>query len=797
MTTDDGRPITVLAISGMTCAACVRHVEQALARTPGVSRAQVNFATREALVHWSGPGSSPESLITAVQAAGYDARGVDGDPLGAFRAEAAETRWAFWRMLVAVALSGPIMAASMSWPPSSSRETLLAVATMIVVFGCGGKFHRGALAALRRGSPDMNLLISMGTLAALALSMAASSGWLDVISTAHEGHPPVFYESAAMIVSFVLIGRWLESRARGRASAALRGLLALQPEIAHRVTVSTEAVSSDEATTARPAVVSETIVDVPIVMVVVGERLIIRPGERVPVDGVVESGESTVDESMLTGEPWPVARHAGDKVTCGTLNLSGVLRVDVESVGLETRLARIGRLVREAQGSRAPVAAMADRVAAWFVPLVLLLAVATFAGWWLWAPAELRWTGPITCSLSVLMIACPCALGLATPTAIVAATGRAAELGVLFKSGEALERLAEVSRVFLDKTGTLTAGRPSVVGVYVLSDRTEQEVLRLAAAVEQNSEHPLAGAIVKAASDCGLRIPMASGFRARIGGGATALVNAGASETPAPVATRTVPASGLVQLGGPPVGMTSVPVFVGSRAYLATLGFPAESIVASTSAAIGSVFVAAGESVIGRIDLADSLRPAARDCVRRLHAAGLKTAILSGDTAVVTRTIAEQVGIKEVHAELSPEAKLATIHAARAAGETVVMIGDGINDAPALAAADVGMAMGSGTAIALEAGDVALLFPDPGVAVRAIELARWTMRIVRQNLWLAFGYNVVAIPIAAGALYPFTGHWLDPMIASAAMAMSSVAVVLNSLRLTRFTPGESPSRGDG
>lgn len=772
----DQTTTTVLAVSGMTCAACVRHVEQALASVPGVASAHVNFATREAVVHRSSASDLPDALVDTVRRAGYDARIVESDHFGSAETETAEAEAAWWRMAVAAVLCGPIMLLSMSWPVSAGRDVFLAVTTSLVVFGCGSGFHRRAIAALRRCSPDMNLLVSMGTLASLGLSIAASAGQLRTPSPGHHAHPPIYYESAAMIVAFILFGRWLEARARGRTMSALHRLLALQPEVAHRFSTGETA----------GATALEDCVDVAVSEVVGGDRLLIRPGERVPADGIVEAGESTVDESMLTGEAWPVAKHPGENVTCGTLNLTGALRINVQAAGVETRLARIGRLVREAQGSRAPIAAMADRVSAWFVPLVLVIAAATFTGWLMLAPSDLRWTGAITCSLSVLMIACPCALGLATPTAIVAAAGRGAELGVLFKSGEALERMADVTAAFLDKTGTLTLGRPQVVGVTEMASKSGPEILRLAAAVEQNSEHPLAGAIVEAARERGLVIPRSSGFKATVGAGATALVLDEENRQASPPESPGLPSLGLVQLGGPVVRAKGVPVFVGSPNYLESLGFATDTIPQATVTGVGSVFVAAGDDVIGRIDLADALRPTSPDSVRRMRSAGLKVAILSGDSEDVAQFIASRVGIDDVRAGLSPEDKLQSIRSSRDAGHCVAMIGDGINDAPALAAANVGIAMGSGTAIALEAGDVALLIPDLGGVVRALDLSRQNMRIIRENFWLAFGYNLVAIPLAAGAVYPFTGHWLDPMIASAAMASSSVAVVLNSLRLTRF-----------
>ena len=772
---------TVLAVSGMTCATCVGHVERALRESPGVTTATVNFATREAHVRYIPSQTSPDTLARSIRAAGYDARAIDVQSADMTRLAASETRMMWWRMLVAGLLAGPIMVVSMVWPVSSTRDVLLAVATGVVVFGCGWPFLHGGWGALRRATPDMNLLVAIGTLSALGLSLLASFGAMLVSTGSHSHHPPIYYESAAMIVAFVLFGRWLELRARGRASAALRRLLGLQPDVAHRIS---RIPGPDGETT-------ESIADVPVAEVAVADLLLVRPGERVPVDGRIESGDSTVDESMLTGEAWPVGKNPGDRVSCGTLNLTGALRIAVESVGAETRLARIGRLVRDAQGSKAPIAAVADRVAAWFVPAVLVIAATTFVAWLAIAPDTLRWAGAINCSLSVLMIACPCALGLATPTAIVAATGRAAELGVLFKSGEALERLSGVSRLFLDKTGTLTEGKPEVVAVHPGADADDRRILRLAAAVEQNSEHPLASAIVAAARRAEIDIPTATGFKSQTGAGATALVQS-TSPTALPASvTPGLGGVGLVQLGARTTAAPAVPVFVGNRAYLTRFGYDVPPGPQATPGT-GSVFVAAGDEVIGQIDLSDRLRPSSRPSLVALQSLGLNTTMLTGDSAAVAADIGHQAGITDIRAELSPEDKLTAIQAARNAGEQVAMIGDGINDAPALAAADVGLAMGSGTDIAIEAGDVAILSQDMAGVLRAVELARRSMRIIHENLWLAFGYNLLAIPIAAGAAYPFTGQWLDPMIASAAMAGSSVAVVLNSLRLTRFRPAKVP-----
>ena len=778
----------VLAVSGMTCAACVRHVERALAEVPGVATARVNFATREAHVRYETTAGTLDRLVEAVRAAGYDAQPQSAESAGDALHVDHEAHRAFLRMSVAVTLASVVMVLSMTVSHSLARDVSLAVMTSLVVFGCGWPICRGAYLATRRGTADMNVLIALGVLAALGFSLASTVFPHALPTDLRGAHLPVYYESAAMIVAFVLVGRWLEVRARVRTTAALSGLLALRPAIANLVTPT--------ASTGQPEIQT-----VPVEQVLVDDLLLVRPGERVPVDGRVTEGESTVDESMLTGEAWPVAKRVGDLVTGGTLNQTGAFRFRVESVGQATRLANIARLVREAQGSRAPVAALADSIAARFVPAVLAIAVATFLGWLWLAPEHLRWAGAISCAVSVLIIACPCALGLATPTALVAGTGRAAELGVLFKSGEALEATAALTHLFFDKTGTLTTGRPEVVAIRPAVGVSKERLLAVAAAVEQQSEHPLARAIVRAAESAAVSIPKASGFKSVTGQGVTALVPTQASAVAPPPTTATAIASasgmrlglGLIQLDAPrqtgsATAPSAPPAFVGSAAFLTRFGFPASDDTSPVEHGSGVVFVAHGDLILGQIEVADALRDTARATVTALERLGLRLTMLTGDSLHVAQAIGHEAGLTEIRAGLSPEDKLAAIQAAREAGARVGMVGDGINDAPALAQADVGFAMGSGTEIALEAGQVALLSHDLAAVTRAIQLARQTLAIVHQNLWLAFGYNALAIPLAAGLLYPLTGRLLDPMIAGAAMAASSVTVVTNSLRLVRYRP---------
>ncbi len=780
----------VLAVSGMTCAACVRHVERALAEVPGVATARVNFATREAHVRFEPTTGTLDRLVAAVRAAGYDAQPQSAESAGDAPQSDHEVHRAFLRMSVAVALASVVMVLSMTVSHSLGRDLSLAGMTFLVAFGCGWPICRGAYVAVRRGTADMNVLIAIGVLAALGFSLASTVFPHALPADLRGAHLPVYYESAAMIVAFVLLGRWLEVRARVRTTAALSGLLALRPAVANLVTPT--------ASTGQPEIQT-----VPVEQVLVDDLLLVRPGERVPVDGRVTEGESTVDESMLTGEAWPVVKRVGDLVTGGTLNQTGSFRFRVESVGQATRLANIARLVREAQGSRAPVAALADSIAARFVPAVLAIAVATFLGWLWLAPEHLRWAGAISCAVSVLIIACPCALGLATPTALVAGTGRAAELGVLFKSGEALQATATLTHLFFDKTGTLTTGRPEVVAIRPAPGVSKERLLAVAAAVEQQSEHPLARAIVRAAESAAVSIPRATGFKSVTGRGVTALVptQASAVDPPPTTASDTAITSavgmrlglGLIQLDAPrqtgtAPASSAPPAFVGSAAFLTRFGFPLSDDTSPVERGLGVVFVAHGDAVLGQIEVADALRDTARATVTALERLGLRLTMLTGDSLRVAQTIGREAGLTEIRAGLSPEDKLAAIQAAREAGARVGMVGDGINDAPALAQADVGFAMGSGTEIALEAGQVALLSHDLAAVTRAIQLARQTLAIVHQNLWLAFGYNALAIPLAAGLLYPLTGRLLDPMIAGAAMAASSVTVVTNSLRLVRYRP---------
>jgi Cu+-exporting ATPase len=586
----------------------------------------------------------------------------------------------------------------------------------------------------------MDTLVSLGTSAAYFFSVALTL-WPHVFHAA--GAMP-YYETASVVITLVLLGRWLEARARGRTSEAIRRLVSLAPRTARVLRAGVE-------------------IDVPTAAVEVGDLVRVRPGERLPVDGVVVEGGSTVDESMLTGESMPVGKAPGAAVSGGTVNGTGGFVFRATRVGSETTLARIVALVEEAQGSRAPIQRLADRVAAVFVPVVLVIAAVTFIGWWLLGP-EPALVHALTNAVAVLVIACPCAMGLATPTAIMVATGRGAEHGVLIRSAAALERLSTATIVVFDKTGTLTTGRPVVTDVVAGPGIAEADVLALAAAAEQGSEHPLGAAIVTRAKEQGLALPAVGEF-------------------------QTVPGQGVDALA--PDGR----VLVGNHTLMQARGLEVEPLTtrAAALAAEGKtvVYVAFAGEVLGLLAVADTLKPDAGAAVATLRQRGLEVVMLTGDQRLTALAIAREAGIERVVAEVQPDAKSREIALLQADGDVVVMVGDGINDAPALAQADVGIAMGSGTDVAIEAADVTLMRSEVTGVVVALDLSRQTIRIVKQNLGWAFGYNVVLIPVAAGVLYPLAGVLLSPMLAGAAMAFSSVSVVANSLRLRRwrFAPG--------
>jgi Cu+-exporting ATPase len=746
-----------LPVRGMHCAACVGKVEGALAGVPGVEMAAVNLATEQAMITFDPARVNVDALQVAVAAAGYDlaAAPVSRDAAARDRAQEErerEQRRLRARVLVGALLSAPLLVGGMPeiapWAPAWLRQPWIQFALATPVqFWVGAGFHAGFLHDVRYRTASMSTLVSLGTSAAYLFSVAVML-WPHVL---HAAGAMTYFETAAVVITLVVLGRWLEARARGRTSEAIRRLVSLAPRTARILRGSAE-------------------VDVPTGDVVVGDLIRIRPGERVPVDGTVVEGASTVDESMLTGESLPVDKSPDAAVSAGTVNRTGSFVFRATRVGAETTLARIVQLVEQAQGSRAPIQRLADRVAAVFVPIVLWIAAATFAGWW-WLGPEPSILHALTNAVAVLVIACPCAMGLATPTAIMVATGRGAEHGVLVRSAAALERLHSGTMAVFDKTGTLTLGRPIVTDVVAGDPGTsEADVLGLAAAAEQGSEHPIGEAIATLAKERGLALPAVGEFVTVPGQGVDALAS-----------------DGRVLLGNAAL-MQARGVDVG------TLGPRADALAAEGKTV---VYVALAGRALGLVAVADALKPEAAAVVAALRRRGLDIAMLTGDQRTTALAIARQAGIERVLAEVQPEDKAREISALKESGGVVAMVGDGINDAPALAQADVGIAMGSGTDVAIEAADVTLMRGDLGGVVTAVDLSRRTIRIVKQNLAWAFGYNIVLVPVAAGVLYPLWGILLSPILAGAAMALSSVSVVTNSLRLKRWKPEslEVPSHG--
>ncbi len=736
----------LLAISGMTCASCVSRVERALKRTPGVQDALVNLATDKATVTLAPGFTHIATLLTAVDEAGYgaeeiipEAQAADGEyhTLAHRDAEARELKRA---VIIAAALTAPVAAMAMGGPlvrdaqPAwfQAIEVYLQLVLAAPVWAVlGWRFHRITLRNLRHGATSMDTLISMGTTAAFLYSL-----WFTITQGAAAVHS-VYYDAAAVITTLILLGKYLEAAAKGRSSQAIQKLMGLQPKTARVIRNGLET-------------------DIPIAQVAVDDLLVVRPGERIPVDGVVESGASAVDESMITGESIPAEKRAGSAIIGATINKNGLLQVRAQKVGRDTALSQIVRLVEEAQGSRAAIQRVADQVAGVFVPAVIAAAAFTFLGWYVIGGAD--FTGALIPAVAVLVIACPCALGLATPTAIMVGTGKGAEFGVLIKGGEILEKVGRVRTIVLDKTGTLTTGMPAVTEVLPLaSGVTAQQVLQLAAAVEHDSEHPVGHAIVRHAQ--------AEGIDYRLG----------VSEFTA------VPGHGLrAQVDGSPV-LLGTRKFMQDNAIDLPIDAPEalQAVEQLENQGKTAVLLATNGQVIGAIAVADTLRSESAQAVAGFKAMGLSVAMLTGDNARTARTIAQQAGIDRVLAQVLPEDKSREVARLQQQGEVVAMVGDGINDAPALAQADIGIAIGTGTDVAMEASDLTLVGSDLRGVDIAIRLSRQTLRIIKQNLFWAFIYNVIGIPLAALG-------FLNPMIAAAAMAMSSVSVVSNSLRLRRF-----------
>lgn len=736
-------------------------VEQRLLDLPGVITANFNMADDTVTVRYLPSLVSPRDARLVLRELGYEAtlagEGADAEDAAA-QAQAEETRRLMWRLIVAVAFAVPNLILSMGemvypapfWHFAGKNWVLLAL-TLPVVFYSGWPFYTGAWAAFKHRLADMNTLIALGTGAAFLYSLAATvaPAWVQPGAAAGEmAH--VYYEAASVIIALILVGRYMESRAKRQTGAAIRALLNLQAKTARIVRDGEEIeIAADE--------------------VEPGDVVAVRPGEKIPVDGEVTQGTSVVDESMLTGESIPVSKAAGDAVFGGTLNATGAFRFRATRVGRDTALQQIVSMVRQAQGAKAPVQKLADQIAAYFVPVVLMIAVAAFVAWYILAPTDTRFVLAMTAFVTVLIIACPCALGLATPTAVMVGTGKGAEQGVLIKGGDVLQAAAEIDTVVLDKTGTITHGKPEVTDIIPVADvlgliserearpgGQEDALLWLLAVAERGSEHPLGQAIVNAARDRGLTLADAEHFEAVAGHGIRARVG------------------GLDVLAG------NARLFSESGVAMERAGAEMDRLAEEGKT---PMLVAVENRLVGIVAVADTARPTSRAAIEELRRMGLKVAMLTGDNRRTAEAVARTVGVDTVVAEVLPGHKADEVKRLQSEGRKVAMVGDGINDAPALAQADVGVAIGTGTDVAIEASDITLMRGDLDSVVVALRLARATLRTVKQNLFWAFIYNIVGIPVAAGVLYPVWGITLNPMIASAAMSLSSVSVVTNSLRL--------------
>ncbi|WP_159587642.1 heavy metal translocating P-type ATPase [Chelativorans xinjiangense] len=740
------------SIEGMSCASCVGRIETSLKAVPGVTDATVNLATGKASVEIVSDVVGVADLETAVERLGYAARRVVPDEPADHEADAREreTRSLARSFMLAAILSVPVVALEMGAYLVPTIETFVAdriglqaswylqfALTSVILFGPGLRFFKKGFPALMRLTPEMNSLVALGTGAAWLYSVVATflPGLLP------EGTRHVYFEAAAVIITLILLGRFLEARAKGRTSEAIKRLMGLQAKTA-RILREGEAV------------------EVPLNEVKVGDLVLVRPGEKIAVDGEVTEGSSFVDESMITGEPMPVAKGAGDTVVGATINKTGSFSFRATKVGADTVLAQIIQMVERAQAAKLPIQALVDKVTAWFVPAVMGVALITFLGWFGFGP-EPALTFALVAAVTVLIIACPCAMGLATPTSIMVGIGRGAEMGILFRNGEALQTLRRAEVIALDKTGTLTKGRPELTDLITENGFERDEVLALVAAVETRSEHPIGEAIVEAAKEAGLAIGGPESFEAIPGFGVSAMV-------------------------------TGRAVAVGADRLMARLGIDTGRL-ADVAGRLGDegkspLYAAIDGKLAAILAVADPIKPTTPRAIEALHQLGLKIAMITGDNRRTAEAIAKRLGIDEVVAEVLPDGKVEALHRFREQGRKLAFVGDGINDAPALAEADVGIAIGTGTDVAIESADVVLMSGELTGVPNAIGLSRSTLRNIKQNLFWAFAYNTALIPVAAGVLYPAFGVLLSPMLAAAAMAFSSVFVVTNALRLKTFRP---------
>jgi len=798
----DGRGLerVVIPVGGMTCAACSTRVQRTLTKTEGVGEAVVDLMTARATVHFRADVVSVPTLVARIQARGFDAEvpspahdetwstARDEDNARAYRALRTRAGAALSAATIGMVISMPVMSGTarlhsdhaehlardpfMRWVHGSIDPWLesvipwlyaidanvllglLLVITAVTMGWAGGRIYHRAWLAARHGAADMNTLVAVGTGAAMLASVAAT--FFPGAYAAAGVAPDVYYEAVLFILAFVLLGNVFEARAKGRAMDAIRALLRLKPAEARVLRAGSE-------------------LTIPASEVVRGDQVLVRPGERIPTDGVVEEGVSSVDESMITGESVPIRKVRGDLVIGGTINLDGALTVRATDVGSKSVLARIVGLVQDAQATRPPIQDLVDRVTHVFVPVVMLIAFLTFVVWMI-ALADGGWLPASTASLAVLIVACPCAMGLAIPTAIMVATGRSAEQGVLIRGGDALQRASQVTTVVLDKTGTITEGQPSVTEVVPVSAGWDSVTIERLRALERLSEHPIAAAVVRWVDQdlAELQEPSSGDGKAPVAG----------TMAPTPIdAFESVPGQGAIGSFG------DERVIVGNaqlmRAHRVELHAVSDTLERLSEQGKTVILVARGSELCALIALADTVRSTTPAALARLRSMGLRVVMLTGDHTATAAAVAHELGIAEVVAEAQPHTKLETIARLQAEGDTVMMVGDGVNDAPALAKADVGMAMGSGTDVAIEAGDMTLLRADLGGVADAIDGSRRAMRVMHQNLFWAFAYNTAGIPIAAGLLYPTFGLLLSPILASAMMAFSSVSVVTNSLRLKR------------